>query len=140
LGIAECAHADVDLTFAEFLVPVLRIVDAVVPELPGARRHSCAELLWEALQRTLRKTERFKTRIRYPDPQPGISRGRPARGGIDEGRQPAEEFAARLSIVDAQERVSAEIRRWPLPENGRLNFMQFESRRAGLNTLVDGYG
>ena len=51
LGIAECAHADMDLTHTERLVPILRIVDAVVPELPGARRHPDAERLGEALQR-----------------------------------------------------------------------------------------
>ena len=63
LGIAECAHADMDLTCAERLVPILRIVDAVVPELPGARRHPDAERLGEALQRILRDAERFEARI-----------------------------------------------------------------------------
>ncbi len=52
LGIAECAHADMDLTCAVRLVPILRIVDAVVAELPGARCHPDAECLGEALQRT----------------------------------------------------------------------------------------
>ena len=44
--------------------------------------------------------------------------------------EPAEEFAARLSIVDAQEHVSAEVRRRPGPENGRLDLMQVERRRV----------
>src|SRR4030095_13838815 len=49
LGIAECAHADVDLTRAKWLVPILRIVDAFVSELFRARRHPDAERLGEAL-------------------------------------------------------------------------------------------
>ena len=44
--------------------------------------------------------------------------------------EPAEEFAARLSIVDAQEHVSAEVRRRPRPEHGRLDFVQVERRRV----------
>jgi hypothetical protein len=36
--------ADVDLTRAERLVPVLRIADGVVPELPGTGRHPLAYL------------------------------------------------------------------------------------------------
>ena len=44
--------------------------------------------------------------------------------------EPAEEFAARLSIVDAQEHVSAEVRRRPLPQDGRLDLVQVERRRV----------
>ena len=44
--------------------------------------------------------------------------------------EPAEELAARLSIVDAQEHVSAEVRRRPRPEDGRLDLMQVERRRV----------
>ena len=51
LGIAECAHAEMDLTFAERCIPTLRIVDAFIAELPGARRHPLAERLGKALQR-----------------------------------------------------------------------------------------
>ena len=49
-GIAECAYADMDLTFTVRFVPIFRIVDAVVAELPGARCHAVAERLGEALQ------------------------------------------------------------------------------------------
>ena len=38
--------------------------------------------------------------------------------------QAADEFPARSSIVDAQEYMSAEVRRRPRPEDGRLDFMQ----------------
>ena len=139
LGIAECANADVDLTFAVRRVPILRIVDAFVPELPGARRHPFAERLGEALQRLLRNAERLKARIADPDRKPGIRRVPPARCGIDVRCQPAEERAARLSIVDAQKHVSAEVRRRPLPENGRLDLMQVERRRLRRKTLADGF-
>ena len=44
--------------------------------------------------------------------------------------QPAEELAARLRIVDAQEHVSAEVRRRPRPEDGRLDLVQVERRRC----------
>src|SRR5215469_14596677 len=42
--------------------------------------------------------------------------------------QPTEAFTTRSSSVDAQEHVSAEVRRRPLPEDGRLDFMQIECR------------
>ena len=44
--------------------------------------------------------------------------------------QPAEELAARLSIVDAQKHMSAEVRRRPRPEHGRLDLVQVERRRV----------
>ena len=44
--------------------------------------------------------------------------------------QPTEELAAGSSIVDAQEHVRAEVWRRPLPENGRLDFVQLERRRT----------
>src|SRR5262249_26586617 len=50
LGIAERAQSDMDLTRAERPLPVLRIVDTLVAELPGARRHPNAERLGKALQ------------------------------------------------------------------------------------------
>ena len=101
LGIAECAHANMDLARTERLVPILRIVDAVVAELLRARRHPDAECLGEALQRILRDAERFKARIADSEIQPGIGRIPPIRGGSDMRCEPAEDFAARLSIVDA---------------------------------------
>ena len=142
LGIAECAHADVDLTFAERRVPVLRIVDALVAELPGARRHPFAKSLGKALQRILGKAERLKAGIADPDRKPGIGRSPPTRGGIDVRCQPAKKLATRLSIVDAQEHVSAEVRRGPRPENGRLDLVQVERRRTrhnirGCGSLTD---
>ena len=51
-------------------------------------------------------------------------------------RQPAKELAARLSIVDAQEHVSAEVRRRPLPEDGRLDFVQVERRRVAIERFA----
>jgi hypothetical protein len=45
-----------DLTRAVGLVPILRIVDAVVAKLPGARCHPDAKRLWKALQRILGKS------------------------------------------------------------------------------------
>ena len=46
--------------------------------------------------------------------------------------QPAEKLAAGSSIVDAQEHVSAEVRRRPRPEYGRLDLMQVERRRSRI--------
>src|SRR5262249_17291620 len=63
LGIAECAHPDVDLTRAERRVPILWCVDAYVPEFLGARRHPDAERFGEALQRVFGDTKRLEARI-----------------------------------------------------------------------------
>src|SRR5262245_42543029 len=46
------------------------------------------------------------------------------------GRQPAEELTARWSIVDMQERVRAEIGCGSRPQDGRLDVVQIECRRA----------
>ena len=43
--------------------------------------------------------------------------------------QPAQQLATRLSVVDAQRHVRAEVRRRPQPEDGRLDLMQVERRR-----------
>src|SRR5262249_850048 len=51
----------------------------------------------------------------------------------------ADELAARLRIVDAQEHVGAEVRRRPRPKHGRLDFMQVEFRRARRKILADGF-
>src|SRR5262249_35030113 len=45
LGIAERAQSDVHVTRAERPLPVLRVVGAVVSQLPGSRRHPGAECL-----------------------------------------------------------------------------------------------
>src|SRR4029077_356244 len=131
LGIGKCAHSDMDFSLAERWIPGLWVVGALVPELRGARRHPDAERLGETLQRVARNAERLEARIADPDEQPGIVRAPPARGGIDMRRQSAEEFATRSSIVDAQEHMRAEVRSRPLPEDGRLDFMQVERRRVG---------
>ena len=130
LGIAERAHPDVDLAGAERRIPILRIVDAFVAELPGASRHAHAERLGEALQRLLRQPERFQARIADSDRQPGIDRIPPMRGGADMRCEPAEELPACFSIVDAQEHVSAEVRCRPRPEDHRLDLIQVERRRG----------
>ena len=49
--------------------------------------------------------------------------------------EPAQEFAARFRIVDAQEHVSAEVRRRPGPQHGRLDFVQLERRRVRRKIL-----
>jgi enoyl-CoA hydratase/carnithine racemase len=54
--------------------------------------------------------------------------------------QPPDELPARSSIVDAEEYVSAEVRRRPRPENGRLDFLQVEGRRGRRNSAADGFG
>jgi hypothetical protein len=43
LGIAEGTDADMDLTRAERLLPILRIVDPIVAKLPGTRGHADAK-------------------------------------------------------------------------------------------------
>ena len=83
LGITEYAHADVDLAGAERSFPVLRMVNALVAKLLGARGHAHAERLREALQRALRKTKRLKSRIADPDCYPGVGSNSPARSRID---------------------------------------------------------
>ena len=83
LGITEYAHTDVDLAGAERSFPVLRMVNALVAKLLGARGHAHTECLRETLQRTLRKTERLKSRIADPDCYPGIGSNSPACSGID---------------------------------------------------------
>jgi hypothetical protein len=50
LGIAECAQSDMNFSRAERRVPILRVVDALVPQLPGTRRHPDAKRLGEGLQ------------------------------------------------------------------------------------------
>ena len=119
-----------DLTRAERRVPILRIVDAIVAELPGTRRHPDAERLREALQRFLRNPERLKARIADSDHQPGIGRIPPIRGGGDMRCSRRRNSPASLSIVDAQKHMSAEVRRRPLPQDGRLDLMQVERRRV----------
>src|SRR4029077_9461432 len=81
LGIAEGGDPDMDFTRAVRLVPVLRVIDSFVAKLPGARGHPDAERLRKALQRLLRKPERFKARIADSDRQPGLGRIPPIRGG-----------------------------------------------------------
>src|SRR5262245_5337817 len=129
LGIGECAHADVDLTCGERLVPVLWIVDAVVAKLPCARRHADAKSLWKALQRLLGKSERFEARVADSNVQPGIGGDPRAFRRIDIWCQAVEKRSTRFSIIDAQEQVCAEIRRRPRSEDGRLDFVQVECRR-----------
>src|SRR5262249_37082571 len=50
LRIAERAQSDVNVTFAERLLPVLRVVDALVSELRGSCCHPDTECLRETLQ------------------------------------------------------------------------------------------
>ena len=66
-----------DLTRAVRLVPMLRIVDTVVAELPGPRRHPDAERLGKALQRLPGQAQRFEAGIADCDRHPGVGRGRP---------------------------------------------------------------
>ena len=139
LGVAEYAQPDVDLSLAKRLVPILWIVDAFVSELPGSRRHPFAKRFGKALQRISRDAEGLKTGVADPDRNPGIRRVSPTRGGIDIRCQPAQEPAARLSIVDAQKHVGAEVRRRPLPEDGRLDLMQLDHRRVRRNIPADGF-
>src|SRR5262249_26971833 len=91
LGIAECAHSDVGLTFAVLAVAILRIVKASIPELLSARRHSFAKRLGEALQRILGEAERLKACIGDSDGQPSIGRVPPIRRGSDVRCEPAKE-------------------------------------------------
>src|SRR5271169_48667 len=70
LGIAERAQADVDFAIAIRQVPILRIVEAAVSELPRSRRHPLAERFGQALQRILGKAEGFEARIADPDSNP----------------------------------------------------------------------
>src|SRR5262249_24093979 len=51
VGIAVCTDADMDLTGAERLVPILRIVDSIVAKLPCTGGHADAKRLGKALQR-----------------------------------------------------------------------------------------
>src|SRR5262245_3070691 len=53
--------------------------------------------------------------------------------------EPADEFAARLSIVDPKEHVRTEIRRRPRPQHGRLDLVQLECRRARRTILTGGF-
>src|SRR5262249_55477813 len=116
LGIAECAQSDMDLTRAERPLPVLRIVDALVAELPGARRHPNAERLGKACQRSTRNPERREARVTDRDRQPGVRGAPPVGGGVDIWCEPAQEVAARPGLVDAQEHVRAEVGRRAMPE------------------------
>ena len=128
-----------DLTRAERLVPILRIVDPIVTKLLCARRHPDAKRLGEALQRLLGNAECLEARIADPDRQPGIGGDPRVCGRIDIRCQPAEKCATRLSIVDAQEHVSAEVRRRPGPEDRRLDLLQVERRRARRRIPTDGF-
>src|SRR6188472_4529612 len=115
-----------DLTRAERLVPILRIVDPIVAKLLCTRRHPDAKCLWKALQRLLGKSERFEARVGDPDVQPGIGCDPRVCGRIDIRCQPTEERSARLSILDAQEHMRAEIRRRSRSKDGRLDVVQLE--------------
>ena len=53
--------------------------------------------------------------------------------------QPAENARPSFSVVNAQEHVRAEVRRRPLPEHGRLDLMQVETRRVRRNIAADGF-
>src|SRR4029453_16387155 len=130
LGIAECTDADMDLTRAERLVPILRIGDPIVAKLLCPCGHADAKRLGEALQRFLREPERLEARIADSDLQPGSRRAPPIRRGGEMRCQPADESPAGSSIVDAQEYMSAEVRRRPRPEHRRLDFFQLERRRG----------
>src|SRR5882672_2236517 len=139
LGIAECTDADMDLTLAERLLPIPRIVDPIVAKLLCTRGHADAKRLGEALQRLLRKPERLEARIADSDLQPGSRRIPPIRRGSDMRCQPADEFPARSSIVDTQEYMSTEVRRRPRPEDCRLDLMQVERRRGRRNIAAEGF-
>src|SRR4030095_6930359 len=139
LGIAESAYPDMDLAFAIRRIPVLWIVDAFLAELLCTRRHPDAESLREALQRFLRKAECLETSIADANHQPGIGRVPPIRGGRNMRCEPAEELPACLSIVDAQKHMSAEVRRRPLPQDGRLDLLQVERRRVRRRIRADGF-
>src|SRR5262245_60849364 len=106
-----------DVTRAERLLPILRIVDAFVAELLRARGHPDAKRLGEALQRFLWNPERLEAGIADSDLQPGRGRVPPIRRGGNMRRQPADEFPAGAGIVDAEEHVSAEVRRRPGAED-----------------------
>src|SRR4029453_8078527 len=129
LGIAECTDADMDLTRAERLVPILRIVDPIVAKLLCPCGHADAKRLREGLQRFLREPERLEARIADADLEPGSRGVPPVRRGGDMRREAADEFPARSSIVDAEQDMTAEVRRRPRTEDGRLDFMQVERRR-----------
>ena len=51
------------------------------------------------------------------------------------GCETPQEFPARFRIVDAQEHMCAEVRRWPGPQHGRLYFVQLECRRTRRTIL-----
>ena len=50
-----------------------------------------------------------------------------------------QELATRPSVVDAQEHVSAEVRRRPVSEDGCLDLMQLERRRGGRKIAAAGF-
>src|SRR5262249_99049 len=93
--------------------------------------------LGEALQRVLGNAERFEACIADSDIQPDIGCDPRVCSRIDIRYQPAEKSTARLSIVDPQEHVCAEVWRRPRPQHGRLNLMQFESRLGCRKILAD---
>src|SRR4029453_13372001 len=110
LGVAEGTDADMDLTRAERLLPILRIVDPIVAKLSGTRGHSDAKRLGEALQRFLGEPKRLEARVADADLQPGSRRIPPVRRGGDMRCQPPDEFPPRSPIPQPQEKRSPEDR------------------------------
>jgi hypothetical protein len=119
-------------------MPIPRIVDALVPQLPGTLRHSDAEGLREALERTRRDLEGLETGVTDGDRQPRTGRVPPACTRVDMRCQPAEQFATRSSVVDTQEHVGAKVRSRPVPEDRRLDFVQVQCRRLRRGIADDG--
>src|SRR5262245_9939678 len=82
---------------------------SAVRQLALAGRDPDADRSGEAFQRVPWNAECLQAGITHSNRQPGIGGLPPVRGGIDMRYQPAEQLAARSSIVDVQHHVRAEV-------------------------------
>ena len=93
-AVAEHGDRDMNLSAAERLVPILRIVLAAVEKDVGARRHSYSKRLRKALQRLLRHAQRHQAGIADRYCNPGVRSFPPIGRGSDMRREPSQELAA----------------------------------------------
>ena len=139
----ERRQGDVHLGAAERLLPVLRTALANVAQLRRAGGHPLAKLRREAVQRSLRDSQRLQSVVGERDRDPGVVRGIVGgRARVDDVVQPPDQFAPGGAVIDAQQHVAADVGRGPLVQCSALDVVELEHdvlvRAHGLSGGVPG--